>query len=156
MSVEQGEVLRLRLERRIPAERERVFEAWTRPELLRLWSAPEGMTVGEGEVDLRPGGRWRVVMLGEDGARHEAFGTYREVSPPERLVYTHAWVRDDLPSGSSPETVLTVEFREEDGGTRVVLTQEGFESAGSRDGHVEGWSSCLNRLERIFDDGEGA
>jgi uncharacterized protein YndB with AHSA1/START domain len=147
MSPTKSEVLQLRLERLIRTDRERAFAAWTRPELLREWSAPEGMTIDEGELDLRVGGRWRVVMVEPSGARHEAFGTYREVTPPERLVYTHAWRQGD---GSSPETTLVVEFREVAGGTRVVLTQEGFASPQSRDGHREGWSSSLNRLEAMF------
>ena len=139
--------LTLRLERRILASRERVFDAWTRGDLLKHWSAPEGMTVEEGDQDVRPGGNWRVVMAEPGGERHEAFGRYVEVSPPERLVYTHAWKRD---GGSTPETTLTLEFYEDGDATRLVLTQEGFENSGSRDGHEEGWSSALNQLERFF------
>jgi uncharacterized protein YndB with AHSA1/START domain len=151
MSPTTAAPLQLRLERVIRADRERAFAAWTRPELLRQWSAPEGMTIEEGgELDLRVGGRWRVVMLEPSGIRHEAFGTYREITPPRRLVYTHQWRQG---SGSSPETTLTVEFLEVDGGTRVVLTQVGFTSPQSRDGHVEGWSSSLDQLERRFAEG---
>ena len=139
--------LQLRLERVIRADRERTFAAWTEPELMRQWSAPETLTVEDGELDLRVGGRWRVVMVEPTGKRHEAFGVYREVSPPKRLVYTHAW---RLADGNSPETTVTVEFLEVAGGTRVVLTQEGFAAAPSRDSHVQGWSSSLNRLERLF------
>jgi uncharacterized protein YndB with AHSA1/START domain len=151
MNTTQAAPLRLRLERVIRTDRERAFAAWTRPELLREWSAPEGMTIEEGgELDLRVGGHWRVVMVEPSGTRHEAFGTYREITPPERLVYTHAWRQG---SGSSPETTLTVEFLAVPGGTRVVLTQEGFASPQSRDGHVEGWSSSLDQLERQFAEG---
>lgn len=151
MSTQRAEVLRLRLERMIRAKRERVFEPWTRPEHLKQWSAPEGLTIGEGELDLRVGGRWRVVMLEANGTRHVAFGTYREVTPPARLVYTHAWLRDDGDGDeSTPETVDTVEFHQENGATRVVLMQEGFATRGSRDGHEQGWASTLNRLEAMF------
>jgi uncharacterized protein YndB with AHSA1/START domain len=140
--------LQLRLERVIRADRERVFAAWTRPEQLRAWSAPEGMTIEDGgELDLRVGGRWRAVMLEPDGTRHAAFGTYREITPPKRLVLTHAWQHEH---GMTPETTLTVEFHEVPGGTRVVLTQEGFASPESRDGHVGGWSSALDNLEQLF------
>jgi uncharacterized protein YndB with AHSA1/START domain len=143
--------LKLRLERTIRAPRERVFEAWTKPEHLRRWSAPEGLSIGDGDLDLRLGGRWRVVMLEENGTRHEAFGTYREITPPARLVYTHAWVREGgAPGESTPETLVTVEFHEEDGATRVVLIQEGFETVGARDDHQGGWSSTLDRLEAMF------
>ena len=142
--------LQLRLERTIRTDRERAFAAWTKPEILRQWSAPAGMTIPEGQLDLRVGGRWSVVMLEPNGKRHEAFGRYLEVTPPKRLVYTHAWKEDN---GSSPETTLTVEFFEVPGGTRVVLTQEGFESAQARDGHDQGWSSALDNLEKIFTEG---
>jgi uncharacterized protein YndB with AHSA1/START domain len=143
--------LRLRLERLIRADRERVFAAWTRPEQLQVWSAPEGMTIPEGELDLRVSGRWRVVMVEANGTRHEAFGKYLEVTPPERLVYTHAWRREGGDgAASTPETVVTVEFHAAVGGTRVVLTQEGFATPQSRDGHREGWASTLNRLEALF------
>ena len=66
------------------------------------------------------------------------------MTPPARLVYTHAWRRDD--GTSTPETTVTVEFVAEGEHTRVVLTQEGFEVAASRDGHEEGWASTLDRL----------
>ncbi|HEU4884448.1 MAG TPA: SRPBCC domain-containing protein [Longimicrobium sp.] len=137
----------LTLERRIPAARDRVFAAWTRPELLRRWSAPEGMSIEDGATDLRVGGGWRVVMAEPDGTRHEAFGTYRQIVAPERLEYTHAWKSD---GGSSPETVLTVELEPEADGTRLILTQAGFPSPESRDGHRDGWSSALDHLQALF------
>lgn len=137
----------LTLERKIPAARDRVFAAWTQPELLRRWSAPEGLTIEDGATDLRVGGGWRVVMAEPDGTRHEAYGTYREIAPPERLAYTHAWKGD---AGSSPETVLTVELKPEADGTLLVLTQAGFPSPESRDGHREGWSSALDNLQTLF------
>jgi uncharacterized protein YndB with AHSA1/START domain len=147
MSTTQSPPLQLRLERLIRTDRARAFAAWTKPELLREWSAPAGMTIPDGQLALRVGGRWRVVMVEPNGTRHEAFGTYLEVTPPERLVYTHAWKQGN---GSSPETTLTVEFFEVAGGTRVVLTQDGFASPQSRDGHGQGWSSSLDQLEKMF------
>ncbi|MGH7444184.1 MAG: SRPBCC family protein [Longimicrobiales bacterium] len=148
MMVKQAEELTLRLERLVRADRARVFAAWTEPEELAKWSAPKGLTIPEGDVDLRVGGRWRVVMVEPDGRRHEAFGRYLEVTPPERLVYTHQWVDGD---GSTPETTLTLEFHEAPGGTRMVLTQVGFADAGGRDGHEYGWSSALDNLVALFE-----
>ncbi|HLL46087.1 MAG TPA: SRPBCC domain-containing protein [Longimicrobiaceae bacterium] len=141
-------MIELTLEQEIPADPGRVFAALTEPEQLRRWSAPEGLAVVDGETDLRVGGGWRVVMAAPDGDRHEAFGTYREIAPPERLVYTHAWRHDD--GGSSPETVLTVELRPGGGGTRLHFTQAGFASPESRDGHREGWCSALGHLRALF------
>jgi uncharacterized protein YndB with AHSA1/START domain len=143
-----GQVNELRLERTIPADREQVFATWTQPDLLRRWSAPEGLTIEDGDTDLRVGGGWRVVMAEPGGARHEAFGTYRQIAPPECIVYTHAWRGTE--GGSSAETVLTVELQPDGDGTRLVLTQAGFPSPESRDGHVEGWSSALDQLAAMF------
>ena len=148
MTATQPAPLQLRLERVIRADRQRVWDAWTRPELLQQWSAPEGLRGGDGTMDLRVGGGWSFRMTEPDGTWHQAFGTYREIVPGERLVYTHAWHTAD---GTSPETILTVELFDVDGGTRLVLTQTGFESAASRDGHVGGWSSALDNLQRLFE-----
>jgi uncharacterized protein YndB with AHSA1/START domain len=141
-------MIELTLEQEIPARPERVFAALTEPEQLRRWSAPEGLTVVDGDTDLRVGGGWRVVMAEPDGARHEAFGTYREIRAPERLVYTHAWRQGG--GGSSAETVLTVELRPDGDGTRLLFTQAGFASPESRDGHREGWSSALGHLRALL------
>lgn len=147
MTAPQTAPLTLTLERVIRASRERVFAAWTRPELLDQWSAPAGMTIKTGTLDLRVGEHWSVVMLEPNGTRREAFGTYREVTPPARLVYTHAWRRDE---GDTPETLVTVEFHAEGDATRVVLTQTGFASEGARDGHSVGWNSSIDRLVAMF------
>jgi uncharacterized protein YndB with AHSA1/START domain len=81
------------------------------------------LEIADGELDLRVGGGWRVTMQEPDGGRkYIAVGTYREVVPPERLVYTHSWETDENPV----ETVVTVEFHEEGDTTRIVFRQEGF------------------------------
>jgi uncharacterized protein YndB with AHSA1/START domain len=143
----QVETLTLKLERLIAAPPERVFAAWTQPELLNQWSSPPGISIEGGDLDLRVGGVWRVVMRAEDGSTREAFGTYREIVPPTRLVYTHAW---HVGGGTTPVTALTVEFRREGTSTRLLLTQTGFESPESRDGHRIGWSSSIDNLDKLF------
>ncbi|MBB4635009.1 SRPBCC family protein [Longimicrobium terrae] len=148
MMMQTADALTLRVERVVRASRERVYAAWTTPEIIQQWSAPQGMTIGDGEMDVSPGGRWRVVMLEPNGTRHEAFGVYRQVIPPEKLVYTHQWHHDG--GTATPETTVTVEFVEDGPTTRVVLTQEGFGSAASRDGHGEGWGSTMDRLVELF------
>lgn len=151
MNTQQTDVLELRLERIIPAPPARVFAAWTQPALLSQWSAPEGMSVDDGGIELRVGGHWHVHMRHDtNGSIHEAFGVYREIDPPTRLVYTHAWRRADAPGGATPETLLTVEFFPDAGGTRMVLTQAGFDSQGSLEGHTGGWTSCFNRLAALM------
>lgn len=147
MDAKTKETFALRIERTIRAKRERVFEAFTNPDDLARWSAPEGLDVADGSVDLRVGGKWSVVM--HDATRDMRFhaeGEYREITPPERLVYTHYWLTDDPPV----ETLITVEFHEEGDATRVVMVHEGFLSEETRRSHEEGWSSCFDRLEGLF------
>ena len=82
-----------------------------------------------------------------EGNEHNAFGTYREIDEPRRLVYTWDWREEEFRVG---ETVVTIDFNEVDEGTEVVLVHEGFPAAEARDGHDEGWGSCLDQLEAHF------
>jgi uncharacterized protein YndB with AHSA1/START domain len=128
----------------VPASRERAFAAWTEPAQLRRWSSPEGVEVSDAEVDLRVGGAYRILMRGPEGQRYTAFGTYREIEPPRRLVYTWDWEEKEHAVG---ETLVTVDFVDRGDATEVILTHEGFPAAEAASGHEEGWASCLNRLD---------
>ena len=154
MTQQQAEALTLRIERIIRAPRERVYNAWVDPEEMKKWSAPSHMTIPEGSQDLRVGGKFHAVMLESNGTKHVVLGEYREVTPPTRLVYTHAWIRDNGNSDEkTPETIVTVEFFEENNATRVVLTQTGFTNPGARDGHVSGWSSAFDNFAKLLESG---
>ncbi|HET7874267.1 MAG TPA: SRPBCC domain-containing protein [Methylomirabilota bacterium] len=139
----QASATTLRLTRTLPAPRERVFRAWTDPEALTRWWGPHGFETPSAELDLRVGGRYRLAMRKlPDGEVFYLTGTYREVRPPERLVYTWQWEAE-------PElgnTLVTVEFREVAGGTEVTVTHELFPSEKVGDDHNRGWSGCLDRL----------
>jgi uncharacterized protein YndB with AHSA1/START domain len=132
------------------APRELVFAAWTERQHLERWQgAPEGMTVTTEEADVRVGGRFRICMRSPDGAEHWLQGIYREVVPPERLVFTHAWLDRDKRPGI--ETLVTITFTERGEATELTLRQTGFASGASRDGHRDGWESTLRRLEAYLD-----
>jgi uncharacterized protein YndB with AHSA1/START domain len=138
--------LELTVERTFDHPREDVFEAWTSPEVMRRWlAAGSDWTTPSAEVDLRPGGRVSVSMA-EDGGEpvHTFEGVYLEVDPPERIVFTVEWLGDDADGVVS---TVTVEFREHDGRTTVVLTHTGLASEESRDDHEDGWAKCLANLE---------
>jgi glutathione S-transferase len=139
----------LTLNRRIRAPREKVFDAFITPELMKSWMCPRGMRVPEASADPRPGGRFSVTMLSRDGDRHTAAGEYREVKRPERLVYTWQWQGENMPN---VETLITVTFEERDGATELRMTHSGFPEAGLRDSHNQGWNSSLNNLVERFDD----
>lgn len=95
----------LRLTRTLKAPREKVFWAWTTSEALKSWYGPEGWTTPSAEVDLRVGGGYRIVMKGPQAEEIILSGTYREVQPPERLVYTWQWEKFQSPS--EPEKPLS-------------------------------------------------
>ena len=78
-----------------------------------------------------------------EGVEHNAFGTYREVDEPKRLVYTWDWREEGQQMG---ETLVTVEFNEVEGGTEIVLVHDGFPADEARAGHGEGWELCLDHL----------
>ena len=137
----------LRLTRTFAAPRERVFRAWTEPEELKRWWGPDGYATPSAEVDLRVGGAYRFGMRKlPDGEVFYLAGTFREVRPPERLVYT--WVWEGNPERG--ETLVTVEFRERGKATEVRLTHELFPTAKTRDDHEKGWSSCLGKLAKAL------
>src|SRR3954467_14531029 len=120
----------LELRRRFAAAPERVFDAWTDPELLRRWwAARPDWDTPAAEVDLRPGGRYRLSMrdTAHDLVR-TVEGEYTEVQRPERLAYTWAWE-----DGDGGETHVVVEFHAHGDGTEVVLRQADFDGDGVRD-----------------------
>lgn len=135
----------LRITRRIEADRQAVWDAWTKPELMKKWSCPVPDGVQDVESDFRVGGAYQITMIVE-GKRHTAFGTYREIDPPRRLVYTWDWREEENRMG---ETLVTVELRERGAATEVVLVHEGFPAVEARDSHEQGWTACLANLEAM-------
>lgn len=141
----------VKVERTIRASRQAVWDALTQPEQMKVWSCPAPGGVEEVTSDLRVGGSYSIRMV-VDGEEHTAYGIYREIDEPRRLVYTWAWTWDgpETPDAIG-ETVVTVELEEVDDGTEVVLVHEGFPTEESRKGHDVGWNACLDHLEGMFD-----
>jgi uncharacterized protein YndB with AHSA1/START domain len=137
---------KLQLRRTFQATREKVFEAWTEPEQMKHWCAPTGDYEVSAESELREGGRYRIQMKHKDGNVHTAFGEFRQVQPPAKLVYTWSWE-----DGSVSDSLVTVEFRDLGQQTEVILTHERFPSEDWRDKHSQGWTGCLDRLEQFLE-----
>lgn len=136
----------LTITRTVAASPEAVFEAWTRPERMKKWKCPDPNADVRVVVDLRVGGAYEVTM-GIEGGPFTAHGTYREIDPPRRLVYTWDWREDAHRMGV--ETLVTVEFEAVEGGTEIRLTHEGFPTDEARTGHLEGWTACAERLATL-------
>jgi uncharacterized protein YndB with AHSA1/START domain len=128
------------ISRTFSAPPERVFDAWTTPELFGRWFGTAATEVVDVAMDVRVGGEWRARMLLGDGNEIGWHGTYRELDRPRRLVLTLS----DRP-GDEFELV-TVDLREIDGGTEMTFTQDG--------GHMppEGYAQAAEGWRSFFDD----
>jgi uncharacterized protein YndB with AHSA1/START domain len=133
----------VRVERTYEASVEAVFDAWTNPEVLRRWwkADPEHeVTVA---ADVRVGGDYRLAMHRPGGEEMVVYGTYREVSRPDRLVYSWAWEGTGPYAGHESEVAVT--FQEaEPGRTTVVIEHAGLLDDASRANHARGWNGVLD------------
>jgi glutathione S-transferase len=132
------------IKRHFNAPPERVFAAFTEKSLMQAWYGPENMTVPHCDVDARVGGKYRVEMHSPSGLVHVVTGEFKEIRPPERLVYTWGWLNG---AGRGPETVVTLSFAPRDGGTDLTLEQSGFLTEESRQQHNRGWLSSFEALD---------
>jgi len=134
--------------RTFAASRNKVFEAWTTPEMLKQWfTASAEYESPLAEVDLRIGGRFRMAMQHiAKGTTHTATGVYREIKPPDRLVFTWEWEGETV----NGQSLVTVELREVGTSTEMIFKQEFFPSKKIRDDHEQGWTGCFGNLARII------
>ena len=150
------ENIKLQVTRVFDAPRELVFKAWTDADQFKQWfgaAACEGSSLQSVKMDARRGGKYRLQVRRADGEYFTTVGTYREVKPPERLVFTWQFEKDGggdaFGEVEPPEMLVTLEFKARGKQTELILTHERFASAESRDRHEEGWTRCLNELARF-------
>lgn len=145
----------LTITRILNAPRDLVWKAWTVDEHLKNWFCPSGFTTQFIECEVRPGGRWRSGMRPPGGGELVRCGEFREVVPPARIVFTHAWEEDhpDHPCQTTTPTIVTVTFKERGDKTEMIFEQRGFISAESRDAHEGGWNSSFDHLETFLASG---
>jgi uncharacterized protein YndB with AHSA1/START domain len=144
------------LRRVLNATPERAFQAWTAPEHIQQWMRPEpGMVVPLVTMDLRVGGKFRIQMKNPDGEYFTAVGEFREVKPPERLVYTWDWEKDgggaQFGEVEGKPSLITVEFLRLGERTEFVMTHTRFATVQSRDSHAQGWSRAVESLAQFLE-----
>ena len=144
------------VKRTLNAPPELAFQAWTSAEHIQQWMRPEpGMVIPLASMDLRVGGKYRIQMKMPDGEFFTAVGVFKEVKPPERLVYTWDWEKD----GSGAEfgevegkpSLITVEFLKRGKQTEFVLTHSRFATVESRDNHAQGWSKIAESFAKFVE-----
>ena len=148
-----GPVIRVTTTMRAP--RDKVYKAWTDPDLLKKWFFAEaGFATEEAETDLRPQGAWALKVVNQEtGDSTNLYGHYAEVEPGERLAYT--WT--GACAGEQYWTLVTVWFRHGEGGkgTELELSHGVFETQEDRDLHEQGWFACITCLDRFLEAEEG-
>jgi uncharacterized protein YndB with AHSA1/START domain len=136
----------LTIKRRFNAPPAKVFAAWSDPEKMTRWMGPANVLKVTAECDLRTGGRYRIKMLMASD-EHDVSGVYREIVPNEKLVFTWAWK-----STPERESLVTLTFKDDNGGTLMTLLHEQFFDADARDRHNAGWTSIMDKLEQFLND----
>jgi uncharacterized protein YndB with AHSA1/START domain len=137
---QQNSPLVLKITRVLQACREEVFDAWTNPESMRAWMCPKGASVSLVELDLRVGGGFRIDMH-YDNEDTVHTGTYREISPPEKLVFT--WVSEQT---HYRESLVTIQFLAHGDATELILTQQQLPDEQTVREHSAGWAALAEHL----------
>src|SRR5258708_7533074 len=152
--------------REFDAPRELVWRVWTEPKHMAQWWGPRLMTNPVCELDVRPGGAYRIVMRSPEGTDYPIRGVFREVAPPARLVLAmdcsehpatwHQMVKPGCKPGENPAgTLLTTVTFEEIGGKTILTIQTRFDSPAIAAAMVkmvmtEGWSQSLDRPAELL------
>jgi uncharacterized protein YndB with AHSA1/START domain len=139
--------LSLRLEKVLRAPRARVFAAFVDEGALGAWWGPKDFAVPNVEICAREGGGYRFTMQPPEGAAFHITGEFREVEPPQRLVYTFEY---EEPDPEDQETLVTLSLADAAQGTTLVLEQGPFATKARRSLHEQGWTETLDGLDRFL------
>jgi uncharacterized protein YndB with AHSA1/START domain len=153
MNLDIDPELDLVFERTVPVSPERVFRAWTEPELIKKWFTPAPWKTVEAEIDLRPGGRFRTVMESPEGERFDNTGCVLEVEPNRKLAFTDALGPGYRPL-AEPFFSAIVLIEPAPGGTRYTAIARHGTSENRRKheemGFHTGWSTALDQLVALM------
>lgn len=139
------------------APRDLVFKAWTEPERIAQWWGPRGFTTRVEQMDFRPGGAWRYVMISPDGTEYPSKGVFSEIVPPEKIVSSDEFdegfekvINADLPSSMETTTI----FEDLSGKTKLTIkiTHKSIEDRRKHEdmGVIAGWNESFDCLEEFL------
>ena len=149
----------VRLQRTFDAPIDMVWRMWTDPEMFKEWYGPMGMSVPTAEMDVTVGGTRKINMTMKTPDREMSMwfiGVYKEISAPNRLVYTESMCQPDgtlippsamgMPEGSPDITEVIVELSEADGQTQMTMVHVGVPAGTAGEG---GWNQALDKLVEL-------
>lgn len=134
---------KLIVKRIINAGIDSVFEAFSKPEIMRMWFYPDEDMSAEVSNTFRVGGGYVIKMHTKTGDTYTHTGEYLEIVSPEKIVFT--WNSDFV-----NDTVVTVTLSEAEDGTEVVLSHDFLPEGELTHKHRSGWGGCLDRLDAYF------
>jgi uncharacterized protein YndB with AHSA1/START domain len=138
------------LSRRFAAPPERVFRAWVEPEQLVRWQFPDrGTRLEVAAFDAQRGGAYEFRFHAADGRIDTVRGSFIELVPPKRLVFTWRWDTNDPDGGV--ESRVSVDLVPDGGGTRLTVSHERLPTANSCRRHQLGWTGALGHLAELFE-----
>jgi len=139
------EMLSLLMSRQYDSPPERVFRAWTDPEVVKQWWGNEEYRVTMIEINLQVGGRYRWGLHHlETQKDHIVSGEYLEIIPNSKIVCTWQW------EGMDQANELMLDFKPNDSGTELVLNHVKFVDKALRDDHEKGWKGCFDRIGNVL------
>jgi uncharacterized protein YndB with AHSA1/START domain len=155
-----AETRTLVIERVFDAPIDKVWAAWTRPELVSKWWGPKGFTSPDNKVDLREGGQYVFAMKGPAGSEWDKVmysgGTYKEVVPLQKLVYTDSFMDKDgnkvspteygMPDDFPQDLLVTMLFEEAGDKTKVTLRHAGLPDGEMSEQTEAGWNESFDKL----------
>jgi len=135
--------IKLVINKHIKAPVEKVYRAWTDPEIIKQWFVPDAsMTVAGARVELKVGGQYRFHMHSlKEGSDHIVSGEYAQIIPNEKIVFSWKW-KDGV---DTSQVTIDLEPKGDDE-TMLTLTHRGFSQQEFADKHNQGWSGCLANL----------
>jgi uncharacterized protein YndB with AHSA1/START domain len=138
----------LRVVRRVRATRDDAFDAWVNPERLQRWFGPVGAKVVAVRGELGVGKEYRLRIRHDDGRFDELVWSFREITPPERLVFD--WRVGDAPVADASGSVVTITFRDDGAFTEIELRHTSVQTDQERQMVAAGWESCFVGLEALL------
>lgn len=148
------------IEREFDAPRERVWMAWTDPELVKRWWGPKGFTAPVCRISLRVGGAYFFCMRSPQGKDYCNTGFYREIAPFERLAATNSFADEKgnivsatsygMGPGFAREMLQTVTFEELGGKTKLTLSHAGIPPGRDMENAREGWGQSFDKLADLL------